>query len=258
MLTVIDEAGNAVRRLTGPATRGFQRVSWDLRLPAVTPVVAAARTDDDDLTALFGGPGGGPLVAPGSYRVQLAKRVDGVLTPLGAAQTFAAAPLLEPTLGAPDRAARLAFQQRVARLQRAVLGSAQALTESSNRLGLLKQAVDQAPGADAALRGEIVAAEDQLRILQTEFSGDRAIAARSEPVAPGIQDRVQNIVQGSWSYSGTPTATHRRDYDLAAQQFGGWLSRLRQLVEVDFKRLSDRAETAGVPWTPGRVPAWKP
>jgi len=256
VLTVTDETGNVERRLSGAATKGFQRVTWDLRHAAVAPVTAPPR-DDDDLTALFGGPGGGPLAAPGTYKVQLAKRVDGELTVLGQ-QTFTAAPLQEPTLGAPDRAARLAFQQKVARLQRAVLGSAQALTESSTRLGLLKQAVDQAPGADSSLRAGIIAAEDQLRTLQTELSGDRIVSSRSEPVAPGIQDRVQNIVQGSWSYSGTPTATHRRDYDVAAQQFGGWLGRLRQLVEGDFKRLNERAEAAGVAWTPGRVPGWVP
>jgi len=258
VLTVTDETGNVVRRLSGPASKGFQRVTWDMRLPSATPVTAIARGDDDDLTALFGGPTGGPLVAPGSYRVQLAKRVDGVLTPLGAPQTFAAAPLAEPTLGAPDRAARLAFQQRVAKLQRAVLGSAQALTEATTRLAILKQAVDQAPGADSALRNEIVAVEDKARALQNELTGDRVVATRSEPTAPGIQDRVGNIVQGSWSYSGAPTATNRRDYDIAAQQFGGWLDRLRQLVETDFKRLGDRAEAAGVAWTPGRVPVWVP
>jgi photosystem II stability/assembly factor-like uncharacterized protein len=258
VLTVTDETGNVVRRLSGPASKGFQRVTWDMRLPSATPVTAIARGDDDDLTALFGGPTGGPLVAPGSYRVQLAKRVDGVLTPLGTPQTFAAAPLAEPTLGAPDRAARLAFQQRVAKLQRAVLGSAQALTEATTRLAILKQAVDQAPGADSALRNEIVAVEDKARALQNELTGDRVVATRSEPTAPGIQDRVGNIVQGSWSYSGAPTATNRRDYDIAAQQFGGWLDRLRQLVETDFKRLGDRAEAAGVAWTPGRVPVWTP
>jgi len=226
VLTVTDETGNVVRRLSGPASKGFQRVTWDMRLPSATPVTAIARGDDDDLTALFGGPTGGPLVAPGSYRVQLAKRVDGVLTPLGAPQTFAAAPLAEPTLGAPDRTARLAFQQRVAKLQRAVLGSAQALTEATTRLAILKQAVDQAPGADSALRNEIVAVEDKARALQNELTGDRVIATRSEPTAPGIQDRVGNIVQGSWSYSGAPTATNRRDYDIAAQQFSGWLGKI--------------------------------
>ena len=260
VLTVTDEAGNVLRRLSGPATQGFHRVTWDLRLPAMNPVLTAARRDDDDDDGFAGFAGGpkGPLSVPGSFRVQLAKRVDGVLTPIGEPQAFQAEPLMEPTLGRPDRAARLAFQQRVAKLQRAVLGAAQVTNETVSRLGLLRQALDQTAASDATMRQEVASLEDRLRELQTEMTGDRVIESRSEPVGPGIQDRVQNIVSGSWSYSGAPTATHQRDYDLAAAAFGSWLPRLRQLVEVDLKRLYDRAETAGVPWTPGRVPVWTP
>ena len=32
----------------------------------------------------------------------------------------------------------------------------------------------------------------------------------------------------------------------------------RTLVEQDLKRVEDQAEAAGVPWTSGRVPVWKP
>jgi hypothetical protein len=55
-----------------------------------------------------------------------------------------------------------------------------------------------------------------------------------------------------------PTATHWRDYQIAAEAFGAWLPRLRQLVDADMKALQARAEAAGTPWTPGRVPDWKP
>jgi hypothetical protein len=71
-------------------------------------------------------------------------------------------------------------------------------------------------------------------------------------------DRVQNLVYGSWQTMSGPTNTHRRDYQVAADGFAAWLPRLRQLVEVDLKRLHERAEAAGAPWTPGRVPEWKP
>jgi hypothetical protein len=33
ILTITDESGNVVRRLSGPAKAGIQRVSWDLRYP---------------------------------------------------------------------------------------------------------------------------------------------------------------------------------------------------------------------------------
>ncbi len=264
VLTVTDEAGNVVRRLTGPVSQGFHRVNWDLRHAAVNPILGPARAGDDDDGpggggGGFGGGGGnGPIAVPGSYRVSLAKRVGGVLTPIGEPQAFSAQPILAPTLGEPDRAARLAFQQRTARLQRAVLGAGQVLTETTTRLGALKQAFEQSPAADPALARDVAELSDRLRQLQTEMSGDRTVAARQEPVPPGIQARVQNIVSSTWSYSGAPTATVRRDYDIAAAAFGAWLPRLRQLVDTDLKALFDRAEALGVPWTPGRIPVWQP
>jgi len=47
-------------------------------------------------------------------------------------------------------------------------------------------------------------------------------------------------------------------YDIAAAQFAPVLEKLRALIEVDLRQLEEQAETAGSPWTPGRVPAWKP
>ena len=253
-LLVSDEAGNLVRRLSGPASAGMQRVTWDLRYPSPDPITGAPRRreDDDDDGS------NGPLAAPGTYRVQLARRVDGVVTPLGESQAFMAAPMIAPTLPAQDKAAVLAFQQQAARLQRAVMGSAQAVTETQARLGLLKRALDETPKADPALRQEAVALEDRLRDLQNELAGDRTVESRSEPTPPSITDRVQNMVYGSWQTMSGPTNTHRRDYQVAADAFGVWLPKLRQVVEVDLKHLHERAEAAGAPWTPGRVPEWKP
>ncbi|HJZ11141.1 MAG TPA: glycosyl hydrolase, partial [Acidobacteriota bacterium] len=47
-ITVTDEEGNVVRRITGPATAGFHRVSWDLRYPPATPVQLETKSDEDD------------------------------------------------------------------------------------------------------------------------------------------------------------------------------------------------------------------
>ncbi|MEX2153060.1 MAG: hypothetical protein WD825_06950, partial [Gemmatimonadaceae bacterium] len=41
ILTVSDPEGRVIRRLTGPVGAGVQRVTWDLRYPAATPVTAA-------------------------------------------------------------------------------------------------------------------------------------------------------------------------------------------------------------------------
>src|SRR5262249_54664480 len=77
IVTVSDEDGKPLRTLNGPVSEGIHRVSWDLRLPSPT-LPRPRRGGDDDDEELFTAPGGGPLVVPGTYKVSLAKRVDGV------------------------------------------------------------------------------------------------------------------------------------------------------------------------------------
>jgi hypothetical protein len=91
-----------------------------------------------------------------------------------------------------------------------------------------------------------------------ELSGDAVRDKFSEPRSPSIVERVQGIVDGHWSTTSAPTQTHRRAYDIAAQSFAGVLDRLKNLVEADLKDLEEKAEASGAPWTPGRVPSWKP
>ena len=44
----------------------------------------------------------------------------------------------------------------------------------------------------------------------------------------------------------------------ASADFETTLQQLRQLIEVDLRNLEKQMEAAGAPWTPGRIPEWKP
>src|SRR5262245_28326253 len=85
LLTVSDAKGKPVRTLTAPAKQGLHRVAWDLREPAPVLPKPPAKEEDEDVFAT--GPQG-PLVLPGTYRVTLAKRVAGKVTPLGEPREF--------------------------------------------------------------------------------------------------------------------------------------------------------------------------
>jgi hypothetical protein len=84
------------------------------------------------------------------------------------------------------------------------------------------------------------------------------IRAHNEADPPAIVDRVGQVVGGHWSSTSAPTQTHMENYHLAAQAFAPVLNDLRQLIEVDLKNLENKMEAADAPWTPGRVPVWKP
>ena len=262
LLTITDEQGNVIRRLNGPTGAGFQRVAWDFRYPAPNPVTSAAGgaggagAEGDEEGGGFGGPRG-PLVPPGTYKVSLSTRQNGRETVAGT-QSFRAVPLGQGPLATADRSAITAFHQQTARLQRAALGTSSALGEAESRLGMLRRAIDGtagAPAAPLAERGRALTAK--LRDLRVELAGDNIVEGAQEPTPPTLLDRVQRVVGNTWSNTQAPTATHRRNYDIASQQLTAFLPKLRSAVD-ELRKLEEDAEAAGAPWTPGRIPTWKP
>ncbi len=238
VLTVTDAAGEVVRRVTGPASAGIHRVAWDLRYPSYEPT---------DLR----GSARGPMAVPGTYAVTLAKLVDGTLTPLDGPRTFEAVPLGTATLAADDRAALLAFQQRVGRLQRAVLATGAVLDETLAQMAYVKGALADTPGAETDLAARARDLERRLRDARVALAGDRTITSRAELAPPSILGRVGRVVRGQWNATSAPTGTHRRSYEVAAGAFETLLDEVRDL-HADLASLHDAMEAAGAPWTPGR------
>ncbi len=253
VVTIMDEDGQVVRRFNASAKAGVTRVTWDLRYPPADPTSLEPFPADNP----FASAPTGPLAAPGRYTASLAKRVEGKLEPIGTPQSFEAVPLANASLPAADRAVLLAFQRQTARLQRAVMGTLEAMDEADKRLDHLKQALVDTPAAPAALGDRARELGKRLYDLRTKMLGDRSLARRHEPTPPAIADRVGQIIYGHWSSTSAPTNTHRQLYDLAAAEFTPVLAEVRQLITVDLTQLENEAEAAGAPWTPGRVPTWQ-
>jgi photosystem II stability/assembly factor-like uncharacterized protein len=254
ILTVRDAAGNVVRRLSGDVGKGFHRVAWDLRLPAANP---AKLPDESVERDPWDAPERGPLAVPGSYQVELSKRVGGRETLLAGPRTFQVTPLGLATLGNPDKAAQFAFQDKVARLQRAVLGAGELVSDLKKRMALMKVALENAPKADPTLRDRLRELERRLETLDMALSGDKELAKRNEPTPPSITERVERIVYASWGATAAPTATQQESYRVAAETFGELLPQLRRLVETDLKAIEEAMEAAQAPYTPGRLPQWE-
>ncbi len=253
VLTVADADGRVVRRLTGPVGAGFHRVAWDLRWPAPNPTTLGS---DGDLPPWRRAPQG-PFTGPGAYRVSLAKRVDGVETPLGAPQTFEVRMLERQSLPAKDRAKAIAFARESARLERAVLGTIEATKNALHRVELLEKALDDTPAAPADMAARAREIEGRLEDAMAALSGDPVKRSREAPTPPSIRERVARIVSDTWNMTTDVPATDQRSYAIASSDFEATLADLRRLIETDLAALERDAEAAGAPWTPGRLPAWK-
>jgi len=253
LLIVRDETGNVVRRITASRDKGLHRVAWALRYPPSTPTVLEPPTDRSP----WWEPPSGPLAAPGTYTVALAQLVDGELTPLTQPQSFEVVPLELATLPAEDRAAVLAFQKKVARLQRAVHGAMKAAQNAETRLAYVRKALLDTPAADPELLAETRALEQRLNQLFVKLRGDQTRGKYHEPTLPSIRQRVDEVT-GHWYTTSASTLTMHDAYRYAASEFEGVLAGLRTLIEDDLVNLEAKLEQAGGPWTPGRVPVWEP
>ena len=187
---------------------------------------------------------------PGSYTAELVRRSGGSTERLGEPQPFTAKALAAAGVPPSDPEARHAFQREAAALQRRVFGAVAALEASIERVEALSQALDEAAAGDD-LRAEAGEIRVALLDLRVRFLGDDTVRSRRETVLPGIRDRIQRVVGAFWSTS-DPTNTHRRQAEIAAEQFGPANAELIELVETRLAALEARADAAGVPWTQGR------
>jgi photosystem II stability/assembly factor-like uncharacterized protein len=258
-LTISDAQGHVVKRITGPVQQGFQRVAWDLRRPAPMVTLAArpANADDEEEGGGFGGRGSvGPYAPPGTYQVSLAKRIDGVTTPLGASQRFDVY-LLDSEEDAGRSAAVIAFQDQASKLQRAMLGANSLAGELSTRVAALRRALEETPNAPAQLPNDVRVIERDLRDIREQLNGDPTLSRRQEPTAPSLMGRLQVMTQGARSLE-PPTGTQRRQYEILSAEFATVLTKLRAIADTRLRTTEAAAEQAGAPWTPGRIPDWKP
>ncbi len=245
VLTVRDESGGVVRQLNGSTSKGIHRSTWDLRYPGFTPVNTR-------------GDGFGPMAVPGTYTVEMSRRVDGVLEMLAEPVSFQVIALGTPTLPLGHRDAILAFQKQVGELQQAVMGANSAAAAAAERLELMKVAVERYPGVNPAMREQIRTLELRLMDLREAINGDPTKRRRQEAAMPGLMSRVQTVVGGTWSASAAPTATHHESYDIAATEFEAILPDLTALIETDIPALGRQLEEAGVPYIQGgSVPRWQ-
>jgi photosystem II stability/assembly factor-like uncharacterized protein len=253
IFTIRDADGDVVRRMTGPVEKGIHRVHWDMFYPSSRPALKSPWKRSNPWQQAPRG----PMAAPGTYTVSMAKKVDGVVTPLGEPQSFEAVPLGLATLPAKDYEELLDFQQQTAALQRAVLGAARTVDDAQNRIDHIQVALRDTPGADPNWVVEVRELELRLDDLRIELQGDRTMSSRMEPTPPSISGRVNSIVYGSWNSTSSPTKTNVENLRWAEEAFGPVLSKLTELVESDLKALEAKLEAAGAPHTPGRVPQYK-
>jgi hypothetical protein len=125
------------------------------------------------------------------------------------------------------------------------------MAETSTRLDALQRAVDQVTRA-TTLDADVRAAQVKLRGIRERLSGDNTPGRYSEPTYTSLVGRMNTASQFG-SNLGLPTGTQRRQLEIVSAEFPAIHAALTAFVQTDLPALERAAESAGAPWTPGRL-----
>ena len=252
VLTIRDADGNVVRRLRGPVTAGIHRVHWSLTYPSTDPWKPTDELEDDPYASRAAHDG--VLVAPGTYTVHLATRVNGVLTDSGQSQQFEVVPLRQGgTLPGATPAETVAFTRDIAELKRSASGARRVIADTRESLVAIRETLDRSEVGDPTLRDKARSLEIRVAAMQQSLDGNSRRDLANDPGPASISQRLSVLGLGTdYSLAG-PTDMHREIYGIVAEDLAELRESLNRIVETELPSLERDLEAAGAPWTPGRA-----
>ena len=248
VVTIADASGRSVRRLEGPVSAGLHRITWDLRGPSPEPIDLSP----PGFQPPWSEPAKGPLLAPGRYTATLSVvSISGVRT-LGTPQSFEVKPVRNVPANT-DFAAVAAFQAEAADLRRRAASVGADIGRISDDLRHMRAAMMAAPKADPALFRQLDEANTAVAGLTRRLYGDPVRGRLNESTAPSIASRVYSALS-SFETRLMPTATQRRDAEIARTDLERLARDYDALVAGPLAKLRAALDAAGAPWTPRRRP----
>jgi photosystem II stability/assembly factor-like uncharacterized protein len=250
LFTITDEDGNVVNRLKTNASKGVKRMTWDFRYPSPAPVRIRGNSP------FSSGGGSAHLVLPGKYFVSIAKSVNGEISELVDPQPFNVKALNNTTLPAEDRAALVAFQDKLSELSRSVSGASSLRGDLADKVNHIRAAIQRSPKVPISMMSEAKKLDDKLTDINLRLNGDRSVARRQFETPPSITARIGRAAYGLYGTTSAPTQTMKDAYDIVAEEFEPILKELKEIAK-EIQGMESKLEEYGAPYTPGRIPGWE-
>lgn len=252
LFTITDESGNVVRKIKQGISKGVNRVVWNFRYNAFTPI--SLKPFDDSIPWMTEEEG--YMIVPGIYYVSLSKFEDGSFNELVSSQKFVCKTLNNTSIPAEDKPALDLFNQKVAELIRAIYGADSYRNELVKKLSHLKKAIMEGSEVPVETYNDVIKIEQYLKDMNEELNGDN-LRTRYEGARPtSVKERVDLIMYALWNTTAAPTNTFTKSYEAAASKFDELLNSLK-LIDNDIKLVETILEKNGAPYTPGRLPEWR-
>ena len=198
MFTITNEQNTMVARVGASARRGINRTAWNLRHS-----------------------NNSALVAPGTYKVTMAKLVNGNWQDLGQSQEFNVKRFENTTFPTTNIEEQEKFRTEVMSLHNAINNGNELLDGSINEMESVKREIKNKV-SDPKLIEKVETIRQSLMDLEIQLNGNELITQNMELIAPSISSRVSRIRYSFNSATSPSTTTQKQGFAIASKEFGQW------------------------------------
>lgn len=242
-LTIKDMEGNVIRRLNGPATKGFHRVAWDLRYPAKLAIGASMGYSE--------GAPKGILAVPGTYTATLSSKIDGVVEELSAPIEFKVKQMRQGALKGSTPDQLVEFLKELAEAKRVASAMGLILKKNLKKVEAMKTALARTSAAPGELDKELHQLRAKLLDLDEKLNGNRAKLSIVDNDTPNVMSRLMVAEMGTQTSTYGPTPTHKQSLDIAKEDLKAAKAEMQKIIDEDLQALETKLLKAGAPWVDG-------
>jgi photosystem II stability/assembly factor-like uncharacterized protein len=232
VFVVSDSQGNVIRKITAKATKGINRVYWDLKYADMLPV-------KDDLKEFdpFKKDDGGIYVMPGNYQVSIYASEKGILTELTDKTSFKVEALNFTNFGDENRETTLLFQQNIAELTQNILLAEQDLNEAQKQIQRLKQINLKSKNLNLEANNKLLNLERKTADLLLALKGYTPKASPEEipPSHVPIERRLKFVIEAFYRSSEPVNKAQKEATEIVKDEFSK--------VKTDLEKLLDELDS---------------
>jgi hypothetical protein len=250
IFTVRDESGSIVRKLTKEASKGLNRLSWNLEYYDPSPV------SDKDKFNPIAEVHSSSLALPGKYNVSMALVTREGIKDIAGSVQFNVIPLKNTSIPSANREELVAFQKQAFELFREVKGTESLLKDLIKRVENIKYAINVTPAVPSDLMNKAENISRELLVIDLKFNRDsnRPSPEENPPSLLTFNERLNILAYTHNRSTSNITRNEHNAYNTLVTEFPPVLERIKSIFSLDIKNLESDIEKYNAPWTPGRIP----
>lgn len=240
VFVIRDSDGKFITRLNAPYKKGFNRVSWNLKIPNSTSL-NINRIGENPTSSYRS------LYAPsGTYSVHKYSNIKGEITKLAEPQNFDVVSIRENTLKNPLGSEIKTYVENLKAFKLEYEKAINDFDNAAKKLNAFEKAIVYLEKEPGSLEKEIKSLKSQMFKLKGVLEGNASKKEIDEKDILTIASRLSTAQRGLSTIYG-PTKMHMENLDIAKALFNRVKTELDKFTKTDIPKMEEKLLNAGLP-----------